>query len=163
MTERTALVAPRSLHPEETFHRLIQGESARSERSGHSCRVLLIYRIDTQETLAPMDADVVTKTVSLLSSSLRATDSIGWYRDGYILGGLLVALQPDTAVRGYDNLTTRLMDGLRGALPAADDRAVRIGVMEPSERTALERLLGVKRLVRGSFKFHVPSSKFPNT
>ena len=133
MTERTALVAPRSLHPEETFHRLIHSESVRAERSGHSCRVLLIYRIDTQETPVPMDADVVTNTISLLSSSLRATDSIGWYRDGYILGGLLTALQPDTALGDYDNLTTRLMDGLRQVRSFTDGHTVQMRLIEPGE------------------------------
>jgi len=92
-----------------------------------------------------MHADVVTKTISLLSSSLRATDSIGWYRDGYIVGGLLAALQPDTAADGYGNLITRLMDGLRQARSFTDGHTVQMRVIEPAQLTGLERLLGVKQ------------------
>jgi hypothetical protein len=106
---------------------------------------LLIYRIDAQEAPVPMEADVVTKMISLLSANLRATDSIGWYRDGYILGGLLATLQPDSAVDGCDNLTTRLLNGLRGALRTSDAQSIHIRVLEPNELTVPNSLQDVKR------------------
>ena len=80
-----------------------------------------------------MEVDVVTKTLSLLSASLRATDSIGWYRDGYIVGGLLATLQPDSAVDGCNPLTNRVVDRLRSAMSSTDDRSLQIRVIEPGQ------------------------------
>ncbi len=84
----------------------------------------------------PFRSDLAHKTTSVLSSSCRDTDYIGWYRQGRILGVLLTALRPDFAGDGYDNLKARMVDSLRGTLTFTDDHSLQIRMLELSELTA---------------------------
>ena len=82
-------------HNEDAFQYLLTNERRRSERSGHSFKVLLAYLATPEGLTARMDGSVARKLLVGLSRSLRETDYVGWYRDGMIVGGVLTALGHD--------------------------------------------------------------------
>lgn len=84
-----------------------------------------------------MGQEIAIKTISLLSTSLRATDYIGWYRDAYIVGAILTMLQPGSVVDGCNNLKIRVIDGLRGVLAFTDDYPLRVAVLDQDQLTVL--------------------------
>ena len=127
-----------NVYPETIYGDLVHRESKRSERSGHLCRILLVYRTNAQGQVVPFDSELADKTISALSRSCRDTDYIGWYRQGRILGVLLTALRPDFAGEGCDNLRTRLVDGIRSARTFMDDHSLQIRVLEQTELTAFD-------------------------
>lgn len=126
------------VYSEEVFRSYVHDESTRSKRSGQLCRILLVYRTDAQGGIVPMKQEHATKAIALLSTSLRATDYIGWYRKEYILGSLLTALQPASVVDGYNNLKARLTDRLRGARTFTGDHSLQVRVIEQDELSALD-------------------------
>lgn len=83
----------------------------------------------------PFRSELADKTISVLSNRCRDTDYIGWYREGRIVGVLLTALRPDSASGRGDNLKTRFVDSLRGALTFMDDRSLQIRVLDQGELT----------------------------
>ena len=99
---------------------------------------MLVYHTNAQGQVVPFEPELAGKTISVLSSRCRDTDYIGWYGQGRILGVLLTALRPDSAGEGCDNLTTRLVDGLRSALTSMDDHSLQIRMLELSELTAFD-------------------------
>lgn len=84
----------------------------------------------------PFGSKLADKTLSLLSSSCRDTDYIGWYRQGRILGVLLTVVRPDSAREGCATLKTHLVDRLREALTFTDDHSLQICVLELRELAA---------------------------
>ena len=127
--------SPTYILPELAFSNLVRREFRRSERSGHFCRVLLIYRTNTQGHGVPLSVELADKTISLLFHSCRDTDYIGWYRQGRILGVLLTTLQRDSMVDGCQKLQARLADRLRDAFTFTDARFLQIHVLDPGELT----------------------------
>lgn len=123
------------IYSETVYHGFVCRESKRSERSGHLCRILLVYHTNTQRRVVPFGSEIADKTISVLSGSIRDTDYIGWYGQGRILGVLLTALRPDSAEDGYDNLKARVMDSLRGTLIFTDDHSLQIRMFELSNLT----------------------------
>ena len=86
---------PSRFYNEDSFHYLLANERRRSERSGHSFRVLVAYVTTPEGSLACMDSRLAHKLLVALSRSLRETDYVGWYRAGIIVGGVLTALGHD--------------------------------------------------------------------
>lgn len=125
-----------NVYSETVYHDLLHREFKRSVRSGHLCRILLVYYTNAQGRVVPFGSELADKTISVLSSSCRDTDYIGWYGQGLILGVLLTTLRPDSVGEGCDNLMTRLVDGLRSVLTSTDDHSLQIRVLERSELTA---------------------------
>ncbi len=124
------------IYSEKAYLSLVYREFKRSERSGHLCRILLIYYTNAQGRIVPFRSDIIDKTISALSSNCRDTDYIGWYRQGLILGVLLTALRPDSARDGCDSLKTRLVGSLHNALTFMDDHSIQIRVLDQDELTA---------------------------
>ena len=86
------------LYNEQALRLLLFSESKRSDRSGRSFKILLIYSTDKQELIVQMDRHVADTVVQTLLRTLRETDYIGWYLEGRIVGGVLTALEHDSAV-----------------------------------------------------------------
>jgi PleD family two-component response regulator len=80
------------MYNEKAFQSLLASESKRSERSGYSFNILLIYSTDKHGLTVQMDHDMADTVVTALSRTLRETDYIGWYREGRIVGGVLTVL-----------------------------------------------------------------------
>ena len=128
---------PADIYSETAYHNFIHRESKRSERSGHLCRILLVYRTNAQGSVVPFGAELADKAMSVLFSSCRDTDYIGWYRQGLIMGVLVTAIGRDSAREGCDNLKTRLVGKLRGAFTLTNDHPFQIRVLEQSELNAI--------------------------
>lgn len=137
LTKGKKVYSPADIYSETVYRDLIRSESMRSERSGYRCRILLVCRTDLQGGLVPVEQEIAIKMISLLSTNLRATDYIGWYRNAYILGAILTMLSPDSAVDGCNNLKIRVIDSLRGALAFTDDHSLRVAVLEQGQLTTL--------------------------
>ena len=135
LTKNKKSASSADIYSEPVYRDLIHRESKRSERSGHLCRILLIYHTNTQRRGVPFGSELADKTISVLSGSCRGTDYIGWYRESRILGVLLTTLRPDSAGDGCDSVMARLVDRLRGVLASTDGYSLQIRALEQSELT----------------------------
>lgn len=124
-----------NIHSETAYGALVHRECQRSKRSGHLCRILLIYRTNAQGLVVPLGPELIYKTTSVLSSNCRDTDYIGWHRHGIILGLLVTTLKPDFVNNACDKLKTRLVERLCGVMAFTDDQSLQIRVLQPGELT----------------------------
>jgi hypothetical protein len=129
---------PVEIYSEAAYRGLILGESRRSERLGHVCRILLVYYTNAQGRVVPFRVKDIGKILSVLFSRCRDTDYIGWYRQDRIMGVLLTALQPDSSREGCDNLKSRIIESLRSLPTFPDDHSLHIRVCERNEPTAFD-------------------------
>ncbi|MGC4097237.1 MAG: hypothetical protein QM706_08990 [Nitrospira sp.] len=106
---------------EVAFRYLLESETRRSKRSGHTCRILLVYRIDTQGAVVPMGPHLSRLVIEALSGNLRATDYIGWYREEHIVGALLATMRGDSLEDRDNGLQLRLQERLRAGLTPERD------------------------------------------
>ena len=67
-----------------------------------------------------MDGKVTIKLLPALSSVLRETDYIGWYRNDHIVGGVFTALENHSAEEASFRIEQRLYEGLGRAFPAEE-------------------------------------------
>lgn len=124
------------IYSERAYRDLVHREFKRSERAGHLCRMLLVYRTDLHGLIEPLDRKFADRTIRLLSKNYRDTDYIGWYRQGQILGVLLTALHPHSAEDGYAILKDRLRNRFGSILVFTAHHSIQIRVLEPGELTA---------------------------
>jgi hypothetical protein len=99
-----------SICQEEIFRYLLQAEQKRSKRSGHNYYVLLVYRIDDEGIVVRMDSYVASEILDALARSLRETDYVGWYREGYVAGGVLTVVGPDSVEDVHEHVQRRLKE-----------------------------------------------------
>jgi len=123
---------------QEGFRHLLTSESKRSERSGHSFIVLLIYSTDKQGLIVQMDRDVADTVVKALFRGLRETDYIGWYRDGRIVGAVLTVLVQESMAHVFLHNQPRLVEILRAELGVEETRRLRIRVCQHHELEDIE-------------------------
>lgn len=128
------------MYNEQAFRYLLSSESKRSKLSGHSFTTLLIYSTDKQGLIVQMDRDVADTVVKALFRSLRETDYIGWYREGYIVGGVLTVLEQDSAVEVSGRLQQRVMDILPAGVSAEENSRLRIRVCQCHELDGIMNL-----------------------
>lgn len=130
---RTMSSTPDRVWPEERFQRLVVNESKRSRRSGHPCRIVLLYCTNLQGLVIPLGGELTGKAFSLLARSCRDTDYIGWYRQGDIVGVLLTTLQRESIADGCKTLKARLSDRLRDALGNTTKHFLQIHLLAPDD------------------------------
>ena len=123
---------------EQAFRRLLFSESKRSELSGYSFNILLIYSTDKQGLIVQMDRHVVDIVVKALCRSLRETDYIGWYLEGRMVGGVLTVLGQDSAVEVSGRIRQCLMDILRVELRVEENSRLQIRVCQHHELEGIE-------------------------
>lgn len=128
------------MYNEQAFRYLLSSESKRSKLSGHSFATLLIYSTDKQGLIVQMDRDVADTVVKALFRSLRETDYIGWYREGYIVGGVLTVLEQDSAVEVSGRLQQRVMDILPARVSAEENSRLQIKVCQCHELDGIRNL-----------------------
>jgi len=126
------------LYNEQAFRSLLFSESKRSDRSGHSFNILLIYSTDNQGLIERIDRDVVDTVVKALFRSLRETDYIGWYLEGRMVGGILTVLGRDSAVEVSGCIQQRLMDILRVELCVEENSRLQVRVCQHHELEGIE-------------------------
>lgn len=131
---------PNGVYKEAAFRFLLESESKRSERSGHLCQILLVYRTNAQGSIAPMDSDFAKTVISALSKNLRDTDYVGWYREGRVVGGVLTLVGRDAAVDGCTRLRTNLVKILQSELGPEKSHRVQVRICQPDEAQEVELL-----------------------
>jgi hypothetical protein len=90
-----------------------------------------------------MDRDLAHRVVTALFRTLRATDYIGWYRERYILGGVLTVFGEDSAVEVSVRIQQRVMDILRVAVSVEKNRRLQIRICEPHTLEGIEFREGI--------------------
>lgn len=100
-----------------TFRELLADEMIRSERSGHRGRIMTLYMSKGGNGILPMERELSRTVMAVLSTNLRKTDSIGWYREGTIVGALLTVVEGESSLDLYHLLERRLSNILRTELP----------------------------------------------
>jgi hypothetical protein len=128
--------SPADIYSETDYRDLVRRELKRSERSGHLCRILLVYWPNIQGLAVPLGSELASKIIAILSEGIRDTDYIGWYRQRRIVGVLLTVLRSDSSGGGCDSLKTRLMDSLHSVPGVTGHCSLQIRVLEPCEITA---------------------------
>jgi PleD family two-component response regulator len=126
------------LYNEQAFQWLLLSEPKRSERSGCSFCILLIYSTDKQGLTVQMDRDMVDTVVKALLRTLRETDYIGWHIEGRIVGGVLTALEHDSAVDVSGRIQQRVIDKLRVKLSVEENSRLQIRVCQYHEMEGIE-------------------------
>ena len=126
------------LYNEQAFRGLLFSESKRSERSGRSFKILLIYSTDKQGLIVPMDRHVADTVVKALLRTLRETDYIGWYLEDRMVGGVLTGLGQDSAVEVSGRIRQCLMDILRVELRVKENSRLQIKVCQHHELEGIE-------------------------
>jgi len=126
------------VYNEQIFRCLLNSESKRSERSGRSFKILLIYSTDKQGLIVQMHRDVVDTVVKALFRSLRETDFIGWYLKGRIVGGVLTVLGQDSAMEMSRRIQQCLMDILRVEVNVEENSGLQIRICHHHELVGIE-------------------------
>ncbi|MGH7184026.1 MAG: hypothetical protein ACREJN_18900 [Nitrospiraceae bacterium] len=126
---------------ERDFAYILESESKRSERSGHLYQILLVYRTNAQGAVMMMEPGIAKMVIATLSMSLRDTDSIGWYREGCILGGVLTVLRRDSVADGCSRVRPRLVEILQDQLGVEESRCFQIRVCQPHELKAVDLVI----------------------
>ena len=114
------------MYSEQTFQYLLASESKRSEISGYSFNILLIYSTDKQGLIVQMDRDMADTVVTAVFRTLRETDYIGWYREGCIVGGVLTVFRQDSAVEVSARVQQRVMEILGVDVSVEKNRRLQI-------------------------------------
>ena len=129
---------------EKAFRYLLASESKRSERSGYSFTILLIYSADKQGLIVPMDREVADTVVKALFRSLRETDYVGWYLDGRIVGAVLTVLGQDSAMAVSGHIRQRLKEMLRVEVSVEESSRLQIRVFQQHELEGIDTVLPSK-------------------
>jgi len=101
------------VHNEAAFRYLLESESKRSEQSGYFYQILLVYQTNVQEDILQMDSDVAAKVIAALSQTLRDTDYIGWYREQFIVAGVLTVVRQESMAQVSSHIQKRMADALQ--------------------------------------------------
>lgn len=117
---------------EATFRELLAAERVRSERSGDHCRILIIHKSSESGVVVPIGGKLLSKVMTVLSTCLRRTDSVGWYREGTIVGALLTVVERESFSGQCHLLERRMSTILRTELPDAFD-LLRLRICTPEE------------------------------
>lgn len=130
--------SPKQPHEESSFRFLLANEAKRSERSGHSFHVLLTYFAETDGGPTQIDGQEMNTLVPILSSMLRETDYLGWYRENQVLGGVLTALQEKGAEKVVARIEQRLWWKIGKEFQAQDFARLRVRLFSAQEFRILE-------------------------
>ena len=127
-------------HNEESFRYLLANEGKRSERSGRSFQVLLVYLAAPSGSTIRMDNTAANKLFSSLSDILRETDYIGWYRDELIVGGVLTALGDIPTAEVSCRIEQRFVEVVRGGFSADEFSRLHLRLFRSHELERVESL-----------------------
>lgn len=101
---------------EVAFHRVISVERKRTERS-RKAFLLMLLDLDAFPT-AQIQELILPKLVSVLRSSIRETDSFGWYQSNTVLGVIFTDIDKKSAKLAVQTFLTRISEMLRTELSA---------------------------------------------
>ena len=125
---------PGAAYDEETFNYFLSTELARAERSNRRLRILLVTVEPVPGRPIPIPRASAGRLFEGLRLSLRDTDIVGWYRQGFAAGAVLSERagtpEPETAGR----VEQRVGEALGRRLPEKTVRSLRVRVVELGPR-----------------------------
>jgi hypothetical protein len=101
---------------EDAFRYFLEIERQRAEASGRSF-LLLLVDLDKGSRQGPIDLPVADKLFGALASCVRETDFVGWYRQGFIVGGVLTQDSTTLPEDALACVTARVRTALATSLP----------------------------------------------
>ena len=134
----TASLSESVAYSQEVFRYFLASESKRSERSGRSCQILLVYGTDAPGRIVQMNPHVAKTVIAASFRSLRETDYIGWYRDGRIVGAVLTVLAQESMAQVSTHLQSRLVETLRAELGIEEISRLPIRICQHHELEGIE-------------------------
>jgi len=118
---------------EKAFRFLLENEVKRSERSGYSCQVLLVWRVNSDGRIVPLESSFGKIVMASLSQSLRDTDYVGWYRQGLVIGGVLTVVGRNSAAGLFNPYQRKLLQHFEARLGVEEASRLRVLVCHPHE------------------------------
>jgi hypothetical protein len=115
---------------QEAFRYFLQIERRRAELSGRPFLLLLIDLNKRAIGGAPLCDGIADSVFDVLSSCLRDTDFVGWFREGRIAGGVLTQDSADTDSANRDRVLGRVRAALATNLPAQAIHNTRVRVFQ---------------------------------
>jgi len=125
-------------HHEQAFRHLLENEAKRSERSGHPFNGLLVYFSGPEGVAMRMDSKLTSKLLPVLSSVLRETDYIGWYRDNHIVGAVLCTLGADSTREVSCRIEQRFVGRLQGSFRVEEFSSLRCHFFRSQDLGSIE-------------------------
>jgi hypothetical protein len=109
-----AKVAECSILEEAAFHQMIRLERRRTSRSRKSFVLMLLDMRDRHGSRSSKIS--VRKVLATLSTLLRETDVIGWYKEGSVIGVMFTEITVDTQSSIPSTLMSRVTETLKSDL-----------------------------------------------
>ena len=105
-------------YDEEAFRYLLEIEGTRSERTGCSFLLLLVDLKAPRGGNGCLAPKLAAKLLSTLLLCVRETDFVGWFREGYVAGVVLTALDGRSPTHISSLVSQRVRAELREGLPS---------------------------------------------
>jgi hypothetical protein len=91
--------------------------SLERKRAAREVRQLFLMLVKLSHSTRPVgDPDAFATIFSVLNACVREIDLVGWYREGVVAAALFAGNAP-TIGRVRENVSARVLDGFRDALP----------------------------------------------
>lgn len=104
----------RSILSEQAFHRMISRERRRTERSH---KPFLLMLLDLGDEPAGEDGEsTLSKILTVLSSSTRETDGVGWHKNGLVVGVMFTEIDAEEKTHILSTMLGRVSGALEERL-----------------------------------------------
>jgi len=121
-------------YDEEAFLYFLAMARKRSERSGSPFLLVLVDLNEEPGASVRIAPTVSARIFSCLWLSLRETDVVGWYREERVAGAVLTHLAVGSMLDVRGEVSQRVTDGLREALPPHVARRLQVRVYQLGPR-----------------------------
>jgi hypothetical protein len=111
------------VYNERAFHYFLAIERRRASLSRRPLFLLLVDLATDPSATPAMERNVADRVFDALSSCLRDTDFVGWYRDGRVAGGVLTQDSGPEAMDVGECVMGRVRAALASRLPDMNDVA----------------------------------------
>src|SRR5712691_8070298 len=123
---------------EQAFRYLLAIERKRSERSGCPFLLLLIDLKEQERASARFDSRMASSLFSNLWTCLRETDFVGWYREAYVAGAVLIELGDRRPTEASRLIGQRVRERLYERLPSDVARRLRVRINQQPELEGID-------------------------
>ena len=116
---------------EEAFHFLLGVERKRFDHSNRPFVLMLVELEERSGQTAHIEAAIGARVFAGLTRSLRETDVIGWYREGFIAGAVLTHLGDASLADVSRQMAERVTRMLGDDLPEKIARRLKVRLYQP--------------------------------
>jgi hypothetical protein len=131
-----------SILAEDEFHRILQRERKRSQRSG---KAFMLVMLDVGHTGGRKGKNTLPHTVLALAQGTRDTDVIGWYDQGAVIGIMFTEIGANPPKPVLATMLLRVSGALRGRLSLEEFGRLSISFQLFPEEGGLTEVPGEER------------------